>query len=376
MTAPPTIEAIHTQRDVDTAALVENILADAVSHHASDVHLKTGAPPAIRVQGDLRPLPEHGPLTHELVDAAFMLLATKSALDPGMLLRRQSNFACDVGDVGRFRCHAFRSRGHVALALRTVPTPIPDLAALRLPPVVKTLCGTKKGLVLVTGPQGSGRSATVASMLQVINASESRNVVTLEAPIETVFEDRRSRFVQREVGVDVATFAEGLDAALREDADVVFVGALRTAEERELALEIVESGRLLVSTAHAVGARATVEGIVRSFPPTQRDGVRRRLADAIAGIVSQQLVPLQSSRRRVLVTEVLTRSPHVLECIREERRLKALGPALETATNEYGSHTFEQRLATMTREGLVSIETARAASTDVGSLMRIVNAVR
>lgn len=376
MTVPPTIEAPLTQRDGDAADFVERILADALSHHASDVHLKPGATPAIRVHGELKPLSDHGDLTAEIVDAAFMLLATRSALDPSMLLRRQSNFACDVDGIGRFRCHAFRARGRLALALRTIPDPIPDLAALRLPPVVKTLCASRQGLLLVTGPQGSGRSATVASMLQVVNATEARNVVTVEAPVETVFADRRSRFLQREIGVDVASYAEGLEGALREDADLVFVGELRTKEELELALEVVESGRLVVSTMHTVGARKTIESIVRAFPGPQRDAVRRRLADVLSAIVSQQLVPLRNSRRRMLVTEVLTRSPHVLECIREERRLRALGPALETATNEHGSHTFEQRLATMTREGLVDIEVARAASNDVGSLMRIVNAIR
>jgi len=359
----------------DAVEHLRRILRKALDVEASDVHLKPGAPPALRVDGELQVL-DATPLGRELVESATMGLAAGAALDPAFILRKQCDFGCDVDGIGRLRCHAYRTGGRLALSIRMVKSPIPDLGALRLPPVIKRIALAERGLVLVTGPQGTGRTTTIASMLQFVNTQATRHVATLEDPIEFRFDDRQSRFSQREIGRDVDSVVAGLDGAMREDADIVLVGALQTQQEMELALTVAESGRLVVSTMHTVGAPRTVQRISGLFPPQQRDSVRRRLADAVAGMVSQRLVPLRNSRRRVLVTEVLTPSPNVLDCIREERRLKALHAAMETNTTEHGSHTFDQRLLTMAREGLITIDTAQAVANNPAHLVRSLNIVR
>jgi len=351
---------------------VRRILRKAVDLDASDVHLKPGAKPSCRVHGELQSM-DIAPLGRDLVEAATMGLANGASVDPSFLLRKQTDFGCDVEGVGRVRCHAYRAGGRLTLSVRLIKSPIPDLGALRLPPVVKRIALADRGVLLVTGPQGTGRSTTIAAMLQHVNTQTNKHVVTLEDPVEYVFEDRMCRFSQREIGRDVDSVVEGLEGAMREDADIVFVGALRTQEELELALTVAESGRVVVSTMHTVGAPRTIQRILGLFPNLQRDGIRHRLADAIVGIVSQRLVPLRNSRKRMLVTEILTRSPHVLDCIRDERRLKALLAALETNTNEHGSHTFDQRLLTMAREGVISIDTAQAVANSPAHLVRSLN---
>jgi twitching motility protein PilT len=355
--------------------LALRILRGAVAAGASDVHLKAGVAPLVRIQGQLCPL-EHPALPDELVDATVAALAASAGVPPERANRPQVDFSCEVPDVARFRAHAYRQKGTAALALRRVPHPIPDFAALRLPPVVKRIAHAERGLVLVAGATGMGKSTTIAAMLEYVNCNAARHVVTLEDPVEFVFEDKRSSFSQREVGRDVESMSVGLEGVWREDPDILFIGELRTIEEFDVALNAAESGRVVVSTCHAADAARTITRMISLYPPDFRDSARARLADSLQAIIGQRLVTRRGARDRLLVTEVLTQSPTVQDCIRDPARTRSISSALEAGTHEYGSHSFDQNLAGMVRDGLVAVDTAKAAATSPSDLVRSLRITR
>lgn len=335
------------------------ILRGALAAKASDIHLRVGVQPRVRIQGQLCPL-DHPPIGAEVVDACVSALAGIAQVPVERLQRLQHDFSCYVPEVGRFRVHAYRAGGQPAVTLRCIAAKIPDFATLRLPPVVKRIASAERGLILVTGATGNGKSTTIAAMLQYVNERLPRHVVTLEDPIEYIFDDNVASFSQREVGRDVQTFQSGLEGVLREDPDVVFIGEIRNIDEFEIALNAAESGRLVISTLHSSDVERAISRMVSLYKPEYRDSARSRIADVIQGIVAQRLIPKNGASEHTLLTEVLTRSPTVLDCIREPSKVRGLRAALEAGTSEYGCHCFDQVLRSMVKDKIISMETALA----------------
>ena len=349
--------------------VVLRILRGAVAAQASDVHLKAQLQPRVRIHGQLCPL-DHPALSEETVQTAVGALASLARVTSDRLAGKQVDFSCHVPDVGRFRVHAYRQNSTVAAALRHIPSTIPDFATLRLPPVVKRIASAERGLVLVTGATGNGKSTTIAAMLQFINQKFPRHVVTIEDPVEWMFADSVASFSQREVGRDVDTFQQGLEGVLREDPDVLFVGEIRTQTEFDIALNAAESGRLVISTFHSSDVERAISRMVNFYPGEYRDAVRHRIADVVSGVISQRLIPKNQATEKILATEVLTRSPTVIECVREPSRSRGLAAALEAGSNEYGSHSFDQTLQSMVKDKLISMDTAKANARSANDFMR------
>jgi twitching motility protein PilT len=349
--------------------VVMRILRAAFKLQASDVHLRVGTPPIVRLEGELRPL-NHPPLDEATVAGAALALAQGAGVGADKMGAMQLDFSCVLPGAGRFRAHMYRQSGSPALVMRRIQDPIPDFAALRLPAVLKRIAMAERGLVLVVGATGNGKSTTIAAMLEFINATVSKHVVTCEDPAEFIFQDKLSTFSQREVGRDVDSFEQGLHGALREDPDVLFIGEIRTTEAMETAMTAAESGRLVISTSHAQDAARTIQRMINLYPVDFRESARNRLADVIVAIVAQRLVQRKSSKQRVLCTEVLTGSPTVKDCIRDPARFRGINAAIEAGLHEYGSHTFDQMLVAMVRDGVIAPETATAAATNPSDLMR------
>jgi twitching motility protein PilT len=360
------------QRQLEAAL---RILRGAVAAKASDVHLKVGCMPRVRIRGQVVAL-EHPPLTTELVTTLLQSLAAVAGVDPARWQAKQVDYSCEVQDLGRFRIHAYLQNGSWAAVLRYVRKNIPDLSALRLPPVVKRIAMLDRGLIVVTGATGNGKSTTIASLLEHMNQKLPKHIVTLEDPIEYVFTDNVASFSQREIGRDVDTIAQGLEGALREDPDVLFVGETRTLAEFEVALHAAEAGRLVITTFHSTDVERAIARMVAMFPNDRQDQARNRLADVLQAVISQKLVPHKGSNELLLATEVLVRSPTVVDCIRDATRLRAITAALEKGTSEYGSHSFDQILMGMVKDGLVALETAKAHVHSANDFVRALNLSR
>jgi twitching motility protein PilT len=359
----------------DPGETVMRIMRAAHKLQASDVHLRVGTPPIVRLEGELRPL-NHPPLDDATVAGAARALAEGAGVPPEKMSAMQLDFSCVLPGAGRFRAHMYRTQGSPALVMRRIQDPIPDFASLRLPAVLKRIAMAERGLVLVVGATGNGKSTTIAAMLEFINTTVSKHIVTCEDPAEFIFQDKMSTFSQREVGRDVDSFEQGLHGSLREDPDVLFIGEIRTTEAMETAINAAESGRLVISTSHAQDSARTIQRMINLYPVDFRESARGRLADVIVAIVAQRLVQRKNAKSRVLCTEVLTGSPTVKECIRDPARFRGINAAIEAGLHEYGSHTFDQMLVAMVRDGIVAPETATAAATNPSDLMRNLKVTR
>jgi twitching motility protein PilT len=348
------------------------ILRGAVAAKASDVHVKANAPPRVRIRTQVVPL-EHPPLSAEFVTTMVQALASFAGMPAHRLNDKQYDFSCEIPELGRFRVHAYKQLGSLAATLRFIRKQVPDFNSLRLPPVVKRIAALERGLVLVTGATGNGKSTTIASLLDYVNQKLPKHIVTLEDPIEFVFHDAVGSFSQREIGRDVDNMQQGLEGALREDPDVLMVGETRTLAEFEVVLNAAESGRLVLSTFHSKDAESTVQRMVNMYPPNHQDQARSRIADVLSAVISQKLVPQKGNTELILVTEILTRSPTVIDCIRDPARLRAMTAALEKGTNEYGSHSFDQVLMGLVRDNIVALDTAKAHVHSANDFVRTLN---
>ena len=334
--------------------LVE-LLTETAARGASDLHLTAGVAPCVRVDGNLLRLEERPVLTPEITARL-----ASSPLTRGQRTRFDSgediDLAFAVAGVARFRCNVFRQRGSVAAVYRLIPDRIRPFQELGLPPVLRTLAGLRSGLVLVTGPTGSGKSTTLAALIDVINAAGGRHVLTIEDPIEFVHAHKRSIVNQREVRTDTASFGSALRAVLREDPDVVLIGEMRDVETVEAALRIAETGHLTLATLHTASAVQTVNRIVDVFPAGQQAQVRLQLSMVLEGLVCQMLVPAAGGRGRVAAAEVLVATPAVRNLIRQ-----AKNPQLHTAiqTGEAsGMQTMNQALAALLRQRRIGLQDA------------------
>lgn len=327
-------------------------LRAALERGASDLHLTVESPPVLRINGELVDLEEPRLRPDRIREILEPILDGRAR----SILERegQVDFAYSLPGTGRFRVNVFRQRGSLAAVFRLIPMRVPDLDTLGLPPVVATFCDLAQGLVLVTGPTGSGKSTTLAAMIDRINRTRRAHVVTLEDPIEYLHRHQRSLVNQREVGLDTPSFAAGLRAALREDPDVIMVGEMRDLETIQTALTAAETGHLVLATLHTPSAAEAVNRIVDVFPAEQQNQVRVQLAAVLEGIVAQRLVPSADGTRRYLVAEVLVATPAVRNLIREGKSAQL--PAVMETSRQQGMVTMRDSAGQLLARGLVTRE--------------------
>ncbi|WP_308491229.1 type IV pilus twitching motility protein PilT [Microbacterium terrisoli] len=347
-----------------------HLLTVGARRAASDVHITAGQPPLMRVDGDLVPVPGYeAPLATEWVeDVAYGLMSLEQRDE--FHEQHEVDLAHAEPAIGRFRVNVFRQLGEIAIALRYIPERVFSLDELGIPQIARELALHPRGLVLLTGPTGSGKSTTLTAMVDIINSTRPVHVVTIEDPIEFQHTSRKALIHQREVGSDTASFTEALRRVLRQDPDVILVGELRDPESISIALSAAETGHLVLSTLHTQGAAKAVNRIVDVFPADQQHQIRAQLGDTLRGIISQTLLPMAQSNGRCIATEVLINTPAVANLIREGQ-VAQLYTAMQAGVG-VGMHTLDQDLRRMVSEGLVSMAVARTFADDPKSLDGVV----
>ena len=333
---------------------LNDILRPAVTGEASDIHLKAGLPPLFRIDGALVPLKSKrltGEQLERMLDA-IMTPAQKAHFDKF----HEVDLAYSIAGVGRFRVNAFKQRGTIGIVFRVIPFGVRTLQQLELPKILERVALEPRGLILVTGTTGSGKSTTLAAMIDYINTHKTCHIMTIEDPIEFLIRDKRSIINQREIGVDTTGFARALRAALRQDPDVILVGEMRDYETIETAMTAAETGHLVMSTLHTIDAAETITRIVSAFPPHQQVQVRLQLASIISGIVSQRLVPRADGKGRVPAVEIMVSTARIRECIADPERNKEIPEAIAKGFTTYGMQTFDQSLMSLLKRRLVKYE--------------------
>lgn len=342
---------------------INDLLKIAVTQNASDLHIKVGSPPILRIAGELTPLVSEKRITQEdAMKIAFTILS------PGQRevfkKKNEIDVAYSVPGLGRFRCNVFLQRGTIGIVFRIIPIRIPSFEELNLPEVLKKIATEERGLVLVTGTTGSGKSTTLAAMIDYINSNRTCNIVTIEDPIEYLHRDKKSIVNQREIGSDTESFGKALRSALRQDPDVILVGEMRDFETIQTALVAAETGHLVFSTLHTIDASETVNRIIAVFPPYQHKQVRIQLASVIKGIISMRLLPRADGKGRVPAVEVLVATATVRDCIMDPDKTKLIPDVIAQGKIHYGMQTFDQSLFDLYKSGLVTYEEAMRRATN------------
>jgi twitching motility protein PilT len=336
---------------------VNDLLKIAVEHSASDLHLKVGSYPMMRVRGDLVPATEEKRLDHE--DVVALSAAIMSASQRQRFKDAQEvDLAYSVAGLGRFRCNVFQQRGTVGLVLRVIPMRIRTIEELGLPQILKAIATEERGLVLVTGTTGSGKSTTLAALIDYINQTRCVHVMTVEDPIEFLHRDQRSIVNQREVSVDTRSFAQALRSARRQDPDVILVGEMRDFETIETGLLAAETGHLVLSTLHTLDATETVNRIIAVFPPHQQKQIRLQLATVLKAVISQRLIPTLDGTARAAAVEVMISTPFIRDCIVDKEKTHQIPSAIAAGTSQYSMQTFDQSIFSLVEQGRVSYEEA------------------
>lgn len=334
---------------------IDELLKIAIERDASDLHLKAGNYPIIRVHGNLIPLTSYPRLTSkdtfELADqlmSDYQKARLKEELD--------IDLAYSLPGFGRFRGSIFYQRGTIAIALRIIPMEVKTIRQLLLPEIIEKIALYQRGLVLVTGTTGCGKTTTLAAMIDHINTYRKEHIITIEDPIEYLHKDKKSTISQREVGTDVRNFARGLRAALREDPDVILVGEMRDLDTIETALLAAETGHLVLSTLHTLDAPESINRIVSVFPPHHQRQVRLQLASILKAVISQRLIPRMDGQGRVPAVEVMISTPYIQECIADREKTGLIKDAIAAGTSQYGMQTFDQSVFQLYRDGYISFE--------------------
>ena len=345
---------------------INELLTVVCEQGASDLHLKVGNHPIARIRGKLTPMTQFKRLVQEdTIAMAYAILASEK--QKGKFKENLDiDIAYSVPSLGRFRCNIFNQRGTVGLVLRVIPRKIYTIDDLMLPKVLKTICQEQRGMVLVTGTTGSGKSTTLAAMIDLINATRTEHILTIEDPIEYLHRDNLSIVNQREVEADCKTFSSALRAALRQDPDVILVGEMRDLETIETALHAAETGHLVFSTLHTLDATETINRIISVFPPHHQKQIRLQMAAVVKGIISQRLVPRADGHGRVPAVEVMVMTETVRDCIEDKDKTKMLKDVIAAGTAQYGMQTFDQSLYFLLRQGLITEEEALLRATNVG----------
>jgi len=342
---------------------INDLLKLASEQGSSDLHLKVGSYPIIRVNGKLRPMADLKRLMQE--DTIAMAFSIMSARQKQKFKESfEIDMAYSVPGLGRFRCNVFQQRGTVGLVLRVIPVKILTVRELNLPPVLEQIAKERRGMVLVTGTTGSGKSTSLAAMIDYINTTRTEHIMTIEDPIEFLHRDKKSLVNQREVEVDTKSFAYALRSALRQDPDVILVGEMRDYETIETALNAAETGHLVLSTLHTVDATETVNRVISAFPPHQQKQIRLQLGAVLKAVISMRLVPRKDGQGRVPSVEVLRATPYIRDCIENKEKTKLIQAAIAQGTSQYGMQTFDQSLYHLYQQELISFEEALRQSTN------------
>ena len=340
---------------------IERIMKAAVERGASDVHIKAGDVVRARIDGRLVVLTKQA-LTAEQTRAIALHLMSSDTDRATIDTLRDFDCSWASPGVGRFRVNILRQRAAHSIVMRVIPEQVPTLHSLRLPSVLTRIAHTERGMVLVTGVTGSGKSSTMAALVNEINASCEKHILTLENPIEFIHDDLKSSVTQREIGIDTDNFRVGLRAALRQDPDVILIGEMRDAETMDTAMKAAETGHLLISTLHTPDAVSTVMRIVAMFPPEEQLVVRTRLAESLHAVVSQRLLPRRSGEGRVVAAEVMINTSTIRDLIAEGRIAEIRDYIADGAP--YGMQTFDQHLTELVQGGVISFDTAKSAASN------------
>src|SRR5438067_8040869 len=336
---------------------LNEILQVALRGGASDIHLKAGLPPMFRIDGNLVPLKDARRLPPEEISRMALGIMNDHQKEK-FKANNELDLAYGVPGLGRFRVNVFQQRGTVGVVLRVIPFKIATIEQLLLPKVLEKSAGEQRGLILVTGTTGSGKSTTLAAMVDHINSNETCHIMTIEDPIEFLVRDKRSIVNQREVGVDTMSFGQALKSALRQDPDVILVGEMRDSETIETALTAAETGHLVLSTLHTLDATETISRIISAFPPHQQKQVRLQLGAVLKAVVSQRLVPRADGKGRVAAVEVLVVNSRVREMIEDKDRTKEITQAISQSYTTYGMQTFDQSLMSLFKQNIITYEEA------------------
>ena len=346
---------------------IEVLLEEVVRKRASDLHLQVGLAPMLRIDGSLVPVSGYDPMNEEQVETLIYAILDE---DQQQVLQKDKefDFSFAFGDLGRFRVNAFHERGNLAAALRLIPNEIEDLASLGMPSVINTFAEFPRGLVLVTGPTGSGKSTTLAALTDRINNERAQHIITIEDPIEFTHKSKRSVVVQREVHYDTYSFSAALRSALRQDPDVVLIGEMRDLETISAAITIAETGHLVFATLHTNSASQSIDRMIDVFPPHQQPQVRAQLANILMAICSQRLVPAIGGGR-VVAAEILVANPAVRNIIREGKSHQ-LDAVIQTGADQ-GMQSMDRTLANLIRGGTITYDEAKNYAVDIAELDRM-----
>jgi twitching motility protein PilT len=342
---------------------INELLHKAHALDASDLHIKVGSPPILRIYGDLSPLTSERKVSHDDAMNIAMAVMTPGQAD---IFKKKSDLdlAYSVPGLGRFRCNIFMQRGTVGLVFRVIPMRIPTIDELLLPEVIKKITAETRGLILVTGTTGSGKSTTLAAMIDLINTNRTEHIMTIEDPIEYLHRDKKSIINQREVGNDTESFGKALRQSLRQDPDVILVGEMRDFETIQTSLVAAETGHLVLSTLHTIDAAETVNRIITVFPPYQHKQVRLQLSSVLRAIISMRLMPRADGRGRVPAVEVMIATATIKDCIVDPDKTKLIQDMIEQSAIHYNMQTFDQSLLNLYKAGLITYEEALRRATN------------
>lgn len=342
---------------------IDELLATACSKGASDLHIKAGSYPFVRINGELFPIIESQRLTQEdTLAMAFSIMSNRQK--QRFKECSEVDIAYGVSGLGRFRCNIFQQRGTVGMVLRVIPTAVQTVEELKLPKSIEKIAEERRGLILVTGTTGSGKSTTLAAIIDHINSTRTNHVITIEDPIEFLHRDKKSYINQREVDVDTRSFSEALRGALRQDPDVILVGEMRDFETIETALTAAETGHLVLSTLHTLDATETITRIVSIFPPHQQKAIRLQLASVLKSVISMRLIRTSDMLSRVPACEILVSTPYIRDCIATQEKTPLIRDAIAQGTSQYGMQTFDQSLFELYQRGYIGYEEALAGATN------------
>ncbi|GAB4328752.1 MAG: type IV pilus twitching motility protein PilT [Candidatus Zixiibacteriota bacterium] len=335
---------------------LKELLADMVAREASDMHIRVGVQPMLRIDGRLTPVDTEAPTT-EKVDEFIRQILSEDQLRR-FEARNEMDLALSVTRMGRFRVNIYRQRGTPGMAIRAVNTLVPSFSELNLPEVIKKLCTERRGLIVVTGTTGSGKSTTLAAMIEEMNTTRTENILTIEDPIEYIFRDRQSIICQREVGGDTESFGSALRHAFRQDPDVIMIGEIRDAETMMIALTAADTGHLVLTTLHTMNAIETISRIISFFPPHQHQQIRLLLSGTLSAIISQRLLQRSDGPGRVPAMEVMIGTAAIRDAILDPEKTSTIYDLIESGSIQYGMQTFDQSIMRWYRQNVISFETA------------------
>ncbi|HSJ07121.1 MAG TPA: PilT/PilU family type 4a pilus ATPase [Longimicrobiales bacterium] len=341
------------------------IFKAAIQRGASDIHIKAGDFIRARITGELTPLTQQR-LSPEQVEQICVQLIPNARDRERIETLNDYDCSYSAPGIGRFRVNILRQRGTLMVVLRVIPIDIPSFEMLRLPPVMSAISQSDRGMVLVTGVTGSGKSSTLAAMVGTINRTRRKHIITLENPIEFLHRDATSSITQREIGMDTDSFETGLRASLREDPDVILVGEMRDTPTIDTAMKAAETGHLVLSTLHTTNAVQTISRIIAVFPPHEQEMVRVRLAENLLAVVSQRLLPKKDGTGRVVAVEVMIVTATIRDSILDHEKIVEIPDLMAEGREQYGSQTFDQHLMDLVRADEVAFEVAKAAATNPG----------